>query len=118
LTEDVFELIFQLQKEHTLQHLEFIWDNLLTVQEMIVEVMVEGIEIMAVEIMAVVVVEEVTVVDDHPTEEATIAEDLRPHIIEAVVVVVVLEGIIVQDLGHIHPVVIERRQIEDDVVEI
>ena len=60
---------------------------------------------------------EVTVVDDHPTEEATIAEDLRPHIIEAVVVVV-LEGIIVQDLGHIHPVVIERRQIEDDVVEI
>ena len=61
---------------------------------------------------------EVTVVDDHPTEEATIAEDLRPHIIEAVVVVVVLEGIIVQDLGHIHPVVIERRQIEDDVVEI
>ena len=59
---------------------------------------------------------EVTVVDDHPTEEATIAEDLRPHIIEAVVVV--LEGIIVQDLGHIHPVVIERRQIEDDVVEI
>ena len=57
------------------------------------------------------------VVDDHPTEEATIAEDLRPHIIEAVVVVV-LEGIIVQDLGHIHPVVIERRQIEDDVVEI
>ena len=107
MTEDVFELIFQLQKEHTLQHLEFIWDNLLTA---------EGMTEIGVMVVMVMVVVEVMVVDDHPTEEATIAEDLRPHIIE--VVVVVLEGIIVQDLGHIHPVVIERRQIEDDVVEI
>jgi len=109
LTEDVFESIFLLRKEHTLQHLEFIWADLLTEEEVVVaegeiDTVVVIDTVVAIAIVVVVAAEEVMDVDDH-----------LPHTTE--VVVAEAAEIIVLDHDLIHPVDIERGQ-TGDVVEI
>ena len=121
LTEDVFESIFLLRKEHILPLLEFIWAGLLTEKREV------EVEIVIVEVMAIVMVEEEDVIEEVVEEAAVMdaddplgaavvmdADDPLLHTIEAAVEG---EGIIVQDPDLIHLVDIERSQ-TGDVVEI